>query len=909
MAGKDGHNGAYERYFEKVGNLLLIERKDELAALLSWHRHTREGRGGIVFVRGEAGLGKTSLITALCDQVREINAVFWGGCEALYTPRPLGPLFDMMDSFSDDVRLLLNESGRRSIELYSRIVSDFEKSSPGDVLVIEDIHWADFATLDFLKYLGRRITAAPILVILSFRTDEITEESKVQGVLDGFPAAFVHDVELKPLTRSGVEKLCASSGRRHQSDEYYGVSGGNPFFVTELLASGERPHAALPASVKDAVNTRLLRLSPEERDFLETLSILPGAIQFSIIPRLFGDDGELLAMAALGRKLLLETPGKALRFRHELARLATLARVPATRQREIHARVLRALLDSNDQDTAHDQLVHHAAGALDAEMVLKFAPRAAENAAAVGAHQEAASHYATAMRFVDEADADQAAEIYEKWAYEAGLSLRIDDEVIKAYQHAITLWRALGRQDKVAENLTRLSRMHWYRAESAEAARYADEAVRLLEEAPPSAAQAMGYSLKSQLYMLNDKMEDAITWGEKALELAERFDDAESRVHALNNVGVARAFRGDSSGVDLLEVSLSLALEHGYHEHAARVFTNLSEYGVEFKNFDLAERTISEGVAFDTKNDLDSWTHYLIGRQAQLRCEQGRLHDARTIAEGVLRLERQTLLMKLPARLVLAKVNIMLGDDAAQTVLAEAVDHAAATEEPQHIVPAHLSRLLFAWLHDKARIAEESLRQLFDIGADAMHLWHRGETAVWCNRFAYPIPEEFRDGLPPPIHQELDGKLKVAAATWKKLGAIPAIATTLAQSRESDQLGAAIQISRDIGAAAIEEKVLRLASRFGIASELPKKKRGPYKAARNHPLGLTEKEQKVLSLLVEGHSNSDIAEILSRSRRTVENHVSSILRKLSVEHRVDAAILVQSEPWLLPKIKPADRRN
>jgi DNA-binding CsgD family transcriptional regulator len=395
-------------------------------------------------------------------------------------------------------------------------------------------------------------------------------------------------------------------------------------------------------------------------------------------------------------------------------------------------------------------------------------------------------------------------------------------------------------------------------------------------------------------------MEDAVEWGEKALKLADQFDATEIRVHALNNVGVARAFRNDRTGVDMLEKSLAISMENGFHEHAARVYTNLSEYGVEFKEFDLAERVIMEGIAFDTRNDLDSWTHYLVGRQAQLRCEQGRLYDARAIAEGVLQLERQTKLMKLPSRLVLAKVKTLFGDDNANQVLGNATDHASATEEPQHIVPAHLTRLLYAWLNNQPRMAEESLYAVFDIGAEVMHLWHRGDVVIWGKRFGYQVPEEFLVDLPAPMRLEINGDIAGAAAKWKKLGAPVSHALALSQSAEPKLLAQAIEITQDIGAAAIEKTVLQRAKSIGVDDKLPNRRRGPYKASRNHPLGLTQKEQTVLSLLVEGRSNPEIADITSRSKRTIENHVSSILRKLNVENRMDATILVQSEPWLLP---------
>src|SRR5690606_11074281 len=119
------------------------------------------------------------------------------------------------------------------------------------------------------------------------------------------------------------------------------------------------------------------------------------------------------------------------------------------------------------------------------------------------------------------------------------------------------------------------------------------EAIRVLESTAPSGERAMAYSFRSQMHLLGDRMAEAIEWGERALELADRIGHTEARIHALNNIGTARAYCDEEVGVEQLRSSLSLALEHGFHEHAARVYTNLSCYAVDFHRFDLADRIIN----------------------------------------------------------------------------------------------------------------------------------------------------------------------------------------------------------------------------------------------------------------------------------------------------------------------------
>ena len=885
-----------------MGAGVLIERENTLRTLVALAAEIVGGRGAVALIAGEAGIGKTALMDALRDEISGSHLTLIGGCDALFTPRPLGPIHDMSRALGPSAGKLL-AGGAHSTELFAAIVEQLSEAGKPVAMIVEDTHWADYATLDFLKFLGRRISMLPVLLVMTYRDDEVGPDHPFTQVMGELPSAYTHRIRLDPLSRRGVAKLAASYQSDDPPSDLFDVTGGNPFFVTELLASHERGAATIPASVKDAVAVRLNRLTPTEREFLETISVIPGATPPEILAPLFGADGETLAMAAVGRGLLVKDANGAMRFRHELARLATLSRLQAPRQAEIHARVLAAF-EAAGYSSKYDLLMHHAASAQNAKKVLELAPAAAATAARLGAHREAAAHLATALRFIDHAEPELAAEIYEKWAYEAGISISIDNEVLDARRHAITLWRALGRMDKVGENLRWLSRLHWYRGESAEATRFSEEAVKTLESIPESPERAMAYSLRSQLHMLNDQMDESIEWGTRALDLAEKFNETEVRIHALNNIGTARIFREDRRGIEELEESLNLSLAHGFHEHAARVYTNLAEYAVEFRDFDLAERVLSDGIAFDTQFDLDTWTHYLVGRQAQLRLDQGRLRDAETIAEGVLNNDKLTLLIKLPALTVLAKTKMRLGAEDADQTLVHAFDNAMATDEFQYIVPMRIANIEAAWLKDDRLRAEEHFERLFSLGPNAMHAWRASDVAIWAHRLGVKPPASFTEQLRAPHVMEIDGRTDEAAAEWRQIGAPYEEALALihgAANRPSERLVEAQKILLRIEASAAAGVVARRAREHGVAGDLPRPRRGPYKAARNHPVGLTKREQTILGYIAAGASNAEIAERLSRSQRTVEHHVSSILTKLNVSNRMEAMLRVQNEPWLAPK--------
>jgi DNA-binding CsgD family transcriptional regulator len=766
------------------------------------------------------------------------------------------------------------------------------------------VHWADHATLDLAKYLGRRIAALRSLLVLSLRSDEIDVAHPLTQVLGELPSAAVTRITLPPLTAQAVAVLAQRAGRS-DAEHLHRVTAGNPFFVTELLANPDPVPGRIPVSVRDAVWSRLSRLSTGEREVLELASVVPGSVERWLMQALMGADSAGAVDRCVERGMLLRDDQETLTFRHELARQATLERLSATAQQRLHTRVAAALFDARPVHikVPLSRLVHHAAGAEDRGCVLDLAPQAAAQAAQLGAHQQAAAYLATALRFVAEARPELAAQLYEDWAYEAGLSERIDDAVIQARHRAIGLWRELGRGDKVGHNLRWLSRLHWYRGEALQAEDYANQAVRELEglPPPPGAELAMAYSMRSQLHMLHGRYDEAIAWGERALALARQLDKAEIRAHALNNVGTALLFSGDAGGSRHMEESLAIALARGLHEDAARVYTNYSEYAVVSKDFALAERLLAEGIAFDTRHDLDTWTHYLVGLMAQLRMDQGRLHEAEAIARRVLGLERLTLIMRLPALRVLGCVRMRQGQPDGKPLLQRFLREALATTEAQYIVPARLALAETAWLAEDLRGCVEMLSCLADLDSGTVNLWEQGELAVWRQRAGLPQTGPLPTSLPPPYAAELQGNALAAAGIWMRLGLPYEAALTLMQVRGASAgkaLTRAVQLLDAVQAPAAVAFARKRARRLGVLEQLPKAQRAPA-AARQHPLGLTQRELQVLRLVAEGLGNSEIARRLSRSPRAIEHHVSAVLEKLNAVNRLEVLLRLRSEPWLL----------
>lgn len=851
---------------------MLLERDLELALLTQLLEGLDETGGRVVLIRGEAGIGKSALVRELLGAIEDTVRVHVGFCDDLDTPQPFGPLWDIGRD-EKSMQKALQTSDRQ--EVMQALFDLLANRLRHNVVVIEDTHWSDEATLDAIKYAGRRIARTNGLLILTYRDEEVDLDNPLRTVLGGLPPEYVERVELAGLSREAIAEIVAESSL--DPDEVLQVTHGNPFFVTEMaLATG----GEVPSSVRDSVMARVGRLSILARGMLRYMSVIPERTSRSELNALIGDvEGHLAECERLG---LLDVDRDTVVFRHELIRRAVEASLTTSERIAIH----RALLDVLPEDTDPARLVHHAKGANDVDLMLELVPRAARAAGALGGHREASSHYRGIEPYLERLAGEDRARLLTHWAlmeYYLG-----HEESVQLLERSIHLNRQLGNRRDLANTLELAMTVHETHGHASAARQYGEEAIEILREDGPPFDLASALSRYAYLLIHIGEGRPADRAVEEALALAQEHGNALARLRALAVKGQLAVVRGQPGGLGLVEKVRGDAEAGGYRFEEAKALRNLAYIALEISDLamqeDLARRAKETAIRYELPTiEVEADSVY-----ADALMRKGDWAAAEELAMARLGSQINS---DLHLKRVLGLLRLRMGRPGAGEFLDDAWSIAERYGEIDFLL--HVGACLAEQMWITGRSEEPLTTRLLELVEHGIYMefpWPAGWLAFWLWRLGEL--ETAPAGTPEPHALSIRGEVAEAAASWEARRMPYRQAAALSCGDTGDRLEA-LEILDSLGADAVSAKVRKDLRDEGVA--VP---RGKGRSTREHAAGLTARQAEVLELLAEELSNPEIADRLFLSPRTVENHVSAVLAKLHSTTREEAVEQARSQGLL-----------
>lgn len=840
----------------------LIEREDALRRLHGLLDQATTGSGRVALVRGEAGIGKTSVVREFVAGVDDAH-VLWGGCDDLLAARPLGPIRDM--AFDEPTLEAALQSDDRQDTLHA-VFELLTRTLRPTVMVMEDMHWADDATLDLLTFIGRRIDRTHGLVIVTYRDEETPVDHPLRVTLGDLPYGVVERIQLEPLSVEGVREM---AGGGIDTDNLWKLTGGNPFFVSEAVATAAEH---VPVSIRDAVHARVQRLSEDARRLVELAAVAPSRIEIDIVTTILGESEE--AVAECEEAGILELSGNSLHFRHELARRAVERDLPEITRRHLNLDTLNAC-ESLGYDVS--RCAHHAREAEDAQAILRILPGAARRASELESHAEALATLRALEPYLEMMAQEQLADHYDLWSYEEYLGGDADTELI---EKGIEIRRVLGEPVALANSLVIASRIAWVGTNRALAMRYAEEAAAVVGDIGGEDL-ARSYSVLSQLAMLGGFADEAIGWAEKALALLGE-EDHPVRAHALNNLGTIKmAAEVPGASEELLE-SRRISAELGLLHDETRACVNIAWNHLSHMELDEANGWIDEALRVTENAEMPSFESYAHTERAWWHEMRGEWDQAEDMCNSILEVSSSLRTSQSHCTSLLARMAVRRGSSQALELLNDAVARAEYADEAQRLGPAYTALAEYRWLGGEIPAPQIGRAlEVMEWCFEHHSRWAASEIAQWffLSGDLVALPE----GTTEPHRLLCEGQWAEAATWWAQHG-LPyeqAVALSLGDVEAGLE---ALGILDRLGAVPVATRTRKRLQSEGVKG-IP---RGPLKATRDHDLGLTARQAEVLSLLGEELTNTQIADRLFLSTRTVDHHVSAILSRLGADSRDEA---------------------
>lgn len=844
--------------------MALLERDAELSRLAAHADRARAGEGGLALITGEAGAGKTTFVDEFTTTRSQGMRVLWGMCDPLATPRPLGPLFDIVDDLTPETGRILRGADH-AYDIFDAVTLDL--AATPTILVIDDIHWADQGTTDFLRHTLRRVHRTSTLVVITARDESSGGEEPVpvlRGDIARAPSAIT--MALGPLSIDAVTEL---TGRRDlDAAALHRRTGGNPFLITELL---DHDGDDLPATVRDAILARTIGLDPACWDVLNLLTCSPGALSDPVVGALGVDEDSL---RTLDRIHLIRRTSRGVVFWHDLYRQALTSVIPPGAQTRLHQRLIAAYDTLGDPDQA--TIAHHAKHAGDATRLRSAAITAGRMAARSGAHRQSAEFFRTALGAgVGEPGDD--AEVLELLAAELYLTDHLE-EAIDACRRALGLREASADVDGVSTDNISLAVYQWYNANRSGADDHVARSITAFEpHHRPTPALGHAHAMRAFFAVHAGSVVEARDHLARARRVAAVTDDPslDDRIAIVEAIcGIVRD--EPDARADLLRV-LDRAPRH-LDELYSSGYSNLAHFDVEQRRLSSAADLLATSIDMTVASDLPVCRVWQLGSRARLGLLRGRWDEA--LEDCALVLDGPSAPLARTWPLLVRGLTSLRRRSERSVELEEAWELGRRYGEPLRILPVATALVEQVWHTGESDDRVPGFCELLGIHGDGLE-WARGDLAVWLARVGIDC---VADGVAAPFATYLGGDVASAAGAFAEYGLEFDAALALTETDDRDAIVSGLVWLDALGAYATADRVRR-ALRADGSMTVPSRRRSSTLA---NPAGLTRRQVEVLTLMADGLTNAELAERLYLSEKTVGHHVSAILACLGAPNRREA---------------------
>lgn len=592
---------------------LLIGRDAEVGQLNALLVETRGGHGRTVLVSGEAGVGKSAAIRDFVQTARGVGIrAFTGECTEIDARRPFGPFMDIARAANRLSSLPVAPldaaaAGADRYRLYAfftNLLADLSRDRPV-IIVVEDLHWADEASLELFPHLARKLRGTALLLVGSYRSDELHRRHPLRPVLADLGRARLGvDIALRRLSEDEVAEFLRAAMRldRAPTPEFrraiFNACEGNPLFIEEVLRAlvergdveyhggqwrrtKEVVDIAIPDTLRDAILERFTQLPAETQSVLRCAAVIGQDFDFDLLLRVTGSvDADLVGAlrASIDAQLVVESSREGAdhySFRHALTRESILLDLLKRERRQIHANVGEAIESSAGESVAAhaEELAYHFDGAGDRERAFRYHDLAARESLDLFAFSRAVRHLERALELATD-DEPAVAEMQLRLA-RAATGASMLRRAVRAAEDAQRCFEASGDVRGAGLALTRIADCRFLLGDTRAARDAAEHAARILTPVGRSQELAGAYAQVARLAYLDNEYSTAAEWGQRAFDMAREQGALRIEAESLITLGSADGQRGRTQGIARLREGIDLASAHDMVSSAFRGFHNL----------------------------------------------------------------------------------------------------------------------------------------------------------------------------------------------------------------------------------------------------------------------------------------------------------------------------------------------